>query len=237
MRSTEVCFSAHYNTKKTLDKNLGICYNVPMKNTGAKKMNERQKRIIAIFKKNKGYARSKEILTAGFHSRDIKSILKKGIIIKVKNGLYRLGNTPIISNQSFIDLSCAVPEGVICLLSALSYYELTTFNPTIISMAIHRKSWRSKIKYPPVEFFYFSTKQFESGINKIVINGYKVRIYCREKTICDMFRYRNKLGLDVAKEGLSEYLKHRDRNLEDLLKYAEICRVKSLLKTWINAMI
>ncbi len=200
-------------------------------------MKEKQKKIIMIFKKKNGYARSKDLLGAGFHSRDIKSILKKGLIIKVKNGLYRLGNTPTISNQSFIDLSCAVPEGVICLLSALSYYELTTFNPTIISMSIHRKSWQPKIKYPPVEFYYFSTKQFITGINEIEINNHRIRIYCPEKTICDMFRYRNKLGLDVAKEGLSEYLKLRDRNLEELLKYAEICRVKGLLKTWINAMI
>lgn len=200
-------------------------------------MNRKYEKIIKIFKSHKGYARSKDILTQGFHSRDIKSILDKGIVIKVKNGLYRLADTPVISNQSFIDLACAVPEGVICLLSALSYYELTTFNPSIICMAIHHKSWRPKIKYPPVEFYYFSTKQFETGIDEIKIKGHRVRIYCPEKTICDCFRYRNKLGLDVAKEGLSEYLKRRDRNLEKVLEYAEICRVKRLLETWINAMI
>ncbi|MCD6129643.1 MAG: Abortive infection protein AbiEi [Deltaproteobacteria bacterium] len=200
-------------------------------------MNRKYEKIIKIFKSHKGYARSEDILTQGFHSRDIKSILDKGIVIKVKNGLYRLADTPVISNQSFIDLAYAVPEGVICLLSALSYYELTTFNPSIISMAIHRKSWRPKIKYPPVEFYYFSTKQFKAGIDEIKIKGHRVRIYCPEKTICDCFRYRNKLGLDVAKEGLSEYLKRRDRNLEKVLEYAEICRVKRLLETWLNALI
>lgn len=200
-------------------------------------MNRKYEKIIKIFKSHKGYARSEDILTQGFHSRDIKSILDKGIVIKVKNGLYRLADTPVISNQSFIDLAYAVPEGVICLLSALSYYELTTFNPSIISMAIHRKSWRPKIKYPPVEFYYFSTKQFKAGIDEIKIKGHRVRIYCPEKTICDCFRYRNKLGLDVAKEGLSEYLKRRDRNLEKVLEYAEICRIKRLLETWLNALI
>lgn len=200
-------------------------------------MNRKYEKIIKIFKSHKGYAKSEDILTQGFHSRDIKSILDKGIVIKVKNGLYRLADTPVISNQSFIDLAYAVPEGVICLLSALSYYELTTFNPSIISMAIHRKSWRPKIKYPPVEFYYFSTKQFKAGIDETKIKGHRVRIYCPEKTICDCFRYRNKLGLDVAKEGLSEYLKRRDRNLEKVLEYAEICRVKRLLETWLNALI
>ncbi|NQT67478.1 MAG: hypothetical protein HQ569_07895 [Actinobacteria bacterium] len=104
-------------------------------------------------------------------------------------------------------------------------------------MAIHRKSWRPKIEYPPVEFYYFSKKQFEAGIDKIKISDHKISIYCTEKTICDCFRYRNKPGLDIAKEGLSEYLKRKDRNLEKLLEYAEICRVKALPETWINAMI
>ena len=198
---------------------------------------KKHKKIIKIFNMHNGYARSKDILAGGIHPRDIKSITSEGIIIKVKNGLYKLSDTPVISNQSFIDLSRAVPDGVICLLSALSYYEFTTFNPSIISMAIHRKSWRPKIEYPPVEFYYFSKKQFESGINIIKIANNNINIYCKEKTICDCFRYRNKLGIDIAKEGLSEYLKRKDRNIEKLLEYAEICRVKKLMEIWINAMI
>lgn len=210
---------------------------MPMKISKEDMINKKHKKIIKILKTRNGYARSKDILAEGIHQRDIKSILDKGIVIKVKNGLYRLSDTPVISNQSFIDLACAVPEGVICLLSALSYYELTTFNPSVISMAIHRKSWRPKIEYPPVEFYYFSKKQFEAGIDIIKIKDHKINIYCREKTICDCFRYRNKLGIDIAKEGLSEYIKQKDRNLEKLLKYAEICRVKTLMEIWINAMI
>ncbi|MBP7795981.1 MAG: type IV toxin-antitoxin system AbiEi family antitoxin domain-containing protein [Elusimicrobiales bacterium] len=200
-------------------------------------MNNKQKQIISIFKTHKGYARSKHLLSNGIHPRDIKSMLIKGLVIKVKNGLYRLMDTHVISNQSFIDIACATPEGVICLLSALSYYELTTFNPSVISVAIYRESWRPKIEYPPVEFYYFSKKQFETGIDVININGHKIRIYCPEKTICDCIRYRNKIGFDIAKEGLSEYIKRKDRNLEKLLKYAEICRVKPLLQTWLKVMI
>lgn len=209
---------------------------MPMK-ISKKDIDREYLRIIKIFKIHNGYARSKDILAEGIHPRDIKSILEKEIVIKVKNGLYRLADVPVVSNQSFIDLTYAVPEGVICLLSALSYYELTTFNPSIISMAIHRKSWRPKIEYPPVEFYYFSTRQFKAGIDEIGIKGNKIRIYSPEKTICDCFRYRNKLGLDIAKEGLSEYLKRKERNLEKLLEYGEICRIKPLLQTWLDALI
>jgi len=201
-------------------------------------MKKKDERIYKVFKTHNGFARTKDILAAGIHTRDIKKIRDEGRIIRVKRGLYRLTNIPLISNQGFIDLACAVPGGVICLLSALSHYELTTFNPSVISMAICRGSREPKIEYPPVEFYHFSKKQFEAGINnKIKIKGHEIRIYNPEKTICDCFRYRNKLGLDIAKEGLSEYLKRKDRNLEKLLEYAEICRIKPLLQTWLNAMI
>jgi len=190
-----------------------------------------------VFKTHKGFARTKDILAAGIHTRIIKRVREKEQVVQVKRGLYRLADIPLISNQGFVDLARAVPGGVICLLSALSYYELTTFNPSVIAMAICRSSRKPKINYPPVEFYHFSKKQFEAGINKIKVKGHKIRIYNREKTICDCFRYRNKMGLDIAKEGLSEYLKRKDRDLEKLLEYAEICRIKPLLQTWLNAMI
>ena len=200
-------------------------------------MNKKDEKIINVFNAHNGFAWTKDILAHGVHGRDIKRLRDKGQIMRVKRGLYRLTDVSAVSNQGFIDLARAVPEGVICLISALAYHELTTFNPSIISMAIPRKSRRPIIEYPPVEFYYFSARQFESGIEEIKIDGNKVRIYCPEKTICDCFRYRNKLGLDIAKEGLSEYLKLKNRNLEKLLEYARICRVRSLIQTWLNAMI
>ena len=200
-------------------------------------MKKKDSRIYKVFKKHKDFARTKDILAAGIHTRNIKRAREEGQIIQVKRGLYRLAEIPLISNQGFIDLARAVPDGVICLLPALSYYELTTFNPSVISMAICRGSREPKINYPPVEFYHFSKKQFEAGLSKIKIKGHEIRIYNPEKTICDCFRYRNKLGLDIAKEGLSEYLKRKDRDLEKLLEYAEICRIKPLLQTWLNAMI
>jgi len=194
-------------------------------------------KINKIFKKHNGFARTNDILAAGIHRRDIKRMRDEGRIIRVKRGLYRLSEIPLVSNQGYIDLARAVPEGVICLLSALSYHELTTFNPSVISMALCRGRRRPKIEYPPVEFYYISKKQFKAGVDEIKIKGHKIRIYCPEKTICDCFRYRSKLGLDIAKEGLSEYLKRKGRNLESLFEYAEICRVKKLMEIWVNAMI
>jgi len=198
---------------------------------------EKEKKISEIILQRNGYARTIDFIEKGIHQRDIKMALVDGLLIKIKNGLFRYSEIPLISNQGFVDVSLSVPNGVICLLSALSYYELTTFNPTFISVAIPRNTWESKIEYPPVEFFSFSKKQFEAGIDEVEIGGFNVRIYSPEKTVCDCFRHRNRLGLDIAKEGLMEYIKRKDRNLEKLLKYAEICRVKQLVETWLNALI
>ena len=198
---------------------------------------EKYEKIAEVFREKNGYARTRDLKARGIHQRDINMVLVDGLLIKIKNGLYRYAGTPMISHQGFVDVSLSVPEGVICLLSALAYYELTTFVPTFVSVALPRSTWKPKIEYPPVEFFYFSKKQFEVGVDEVKINGFNVRIYCPEKTICDCFRYRNKLGLDTAKEGLKEYLKRKNRSLEKLLNYAEICRVKQLMQTWLNALI
>ncbi|MCP5102794.1 MAG: Abortive infection protein AbiEi [bacterium] len=207
------------------------------KTTVAILKHQKYEKLTEFFQGKKSYARTKDLRNSGFHQRDIKLMVDDGHLIKVKNGLFRHSDTPLISNQGFIDISFAVPDGVICLLSALSYYELTTFNPTFISIALSRNAWKPQIEYPPVEFFYFSEKQFEAGIVEVKIDNFNVRIYCPEKTVCDCFRLRHKLGLDIAKEGLTEYLKKKNRDLEKLLKYAEVCRVKQLIETWLNALV
>jgi predicted transcriptional regulator of viral defense system len=200
-------------------------------------MKNQDKKIRKTFADRNGFAATKDLLAVGIHPRDIRKMRDEGRIVRLRKGLYRLADIPLVSNQGFVDLAHAVPEGVICLLSALSYHELTTFNPVKNSMAICRGSRQPRVEHPPVEFYRFSKWQFEAGISHIRISNSEVRIYDPEKTVCDCFRYRGKLGLDVAKEGLAEYLKRRDRSLEKLLEYAGICRVKPLLKTWLDAMV
>ena len=200
-------------------------------------MTNQNKKIRKAFADHNGFAATRDLLAAGIHPRDIRRMRDEGRIVRLTKGLYRLADIPLVSNQGFIDLAHAVPQGVICLLSALSYYELTTFNPSIISMAICRGTWEPTIDHPPVEFYHFSTEQFEAGIDRVRMGKSRVGIYDQEKTICDCFRYRGKLGLDVAKEGLAEYLKRKNRNLEKLLEYAEICRVRPLLRTWLDAIV
>jgi len=208
-----------------------------MKNSIREKQNVKSGRINNTYPDQNDGTGSSILKSSEIHYREIKKLLDNGQLIKIKNGVYRYIDSPGVSNQGFMDIAVSVPGGVICLLSALSYYELTTFNPSYISVAILRNTWKPRIEYPPVEFFYFSEGQYRAGIDEIDIEDVKVHIYCPEKTICDCFRYRNKLGLDVAREGLIEYLKRKDRDIEKLLHYAGVCRVKPLMQTWLHAVI
>ncbi|MDZ7690425.1 MAG: hypothetical protein U5K69_04625 [Balneolaceae bacterium] len=170
-----------------------------------------------------------------FKSRDITKLFNEGILEKVQPGLYKVKDSDITSG--FVDVSKAIPQAVIALASALAYYELTTFNPSKVHLAIPNDSKPPKLNFPPVKVYYFRQSQYEAGIDEIKIQGHTVKIYNKEKIVCDMFRYRNKLGEDLALEGLKNYLNHSDANLHELQKYMKVCRVKTVMKPYLKALI
>ncbi len=135
-------------------------------------------------------------------------------------------------------MSKIVPNGVICLLSALSYYDISSYNPWEYYIAIHRDNHKPKIpEYPPISIFYFADKQYNTGIEEIMIKGNKIKIYDLEKTICDCIRYRNKIGVDIVKEALNEYIKKRGSNINKLLNYARDTGVHSIIKNYLEVLL
>ncbi len=193
--------------------------------------------VIQYFKRNYGYAYLKDLKKEGVHTDTVRKLLKDGIIEKVKPGVYKLTDLPMLSNQSMIDICMAMPKAVVCLHSALSYYGLTTTLPSLVLVAISRDSKPVKIAYPPVEVFYFSRQNYRTEIDEIHEKTGKFKIYNIEKTIIDCFRYRNKLGEDTALEGLRNYLKGENSNINKLLKYAKIGRMTNIIKPYIEAML
>lgn len=184
------------------------------------------------------YARTADLLQLGISFRDIKKFVVASNIEQVKRGLYRLkkdeDQTPI---RDFVDICKAVPKAVICLYSALSHYEVTTFMPTEIMIAIPKGYHASKVIYPPIQVFNFSQKFYEVGIETIRTKEGTYRIYNLEKSVCDAFRFRKKLGDDTAKEALFRYLEKGDKNLKKLLDCADICRMTNVMKPYIEARI
>jgi predicted transcriptional regulator of viral defense system len=193
------------------------------------------KEIIDYIKRQGGYARMSELRSAGFQTRDIAKLYEQGSLEKVKAGLYKLSNSDVTSG--YVDVSKAIPEAVIAVASALTFHELTTFNPSKVHIAIPHGAKPKEINFPPVEVYYFRNAQYEPGIELENIQGHNVRMYNREKTVCDMFRYRNKLGEDLALEGLQNYLNRSDSNLNELSNYMKICRVKTVMEPYVKAMI
>jgi predicted transcriptional regulator of viral defense system len=196
-------------------------------------------KIVAHIKKLGGYATMKELKAASFYSRDISNLLKEGAIEKIKPGLYRLSELPVkvTFRESLVDVCRAVPEGVICLSSALEYHSLTTFNPSEVSIAIPHASRAPRVMNPPIKTYFFRSRFFTQGIETHKAKAGVIRVYVKEKTICDMFRYRNKLGEDLAIEGLKNYLRSKDANLKVLQDYAVKCQVKTILIPYLRALV
>jgi predicted transcriptional regulator of viral defense system len=200
---------------------------------------EIHKKVITFLKSVGGYARMKDFKEQGIWPKDISSALKQGAIEKIKPGLYKLSNINYPNNipSGFIDVSKAVPNGIICLISALTYNDLTTFNPSSIYLAVPNNAYVPKIIYPPLEIFYFRKRFYNSGVDVIQTRFGKIKIYCKEKTICDMFRYRNKLGEDLALESLKSYISQRTADLYKLQEFAAICQVKTIMMPFIKALV
>ena len=193
--------------------------------------------ILQYLKKRGGFARMSDLRAASFQTRDIARMVREGSITKVKAGLYKLPDITHQSsiNLSFIEISHSVPKGIIALASALAHHELTTFVPSEIYVAIPQSAKPPKIDYPPVRFFYFPERFYHLGIEKIKTNAGIFSIYDKEKTICDIFRYRNKIGENLALEGLKTYLRRKDSNINKLYQYAEVCKVKTILIPYLKA--
>lgn len=178
------------------------------------------KRLIEIFKKNKGFAQMKELKGAGIHTRIIARAVQDGVIDKVKPGLYKLIEYPFDEHESFTRVCNANKRAVICLLSAASYYELTTYDPPEIYVAMPHNTDKFILKYPSIKVYYFIDKFYQTSIEKLKTKSGTVKIYSKEKTVIDLFRYINKLGEDVAIESLKTYLHSKDKKISILADMA-----------------
>ena len=194
-------------------------------------------KIYKVFKTGNGYARTKDIMDAGIYNVYLNKLMDDGRIEKIKRGLYRWIGMNETSYQGIVDVSKAIPGGVVCLLSALSFHNLTNAKPMEVSIAVSKKRKVVKPDYPPAKIYYFLDNVFRMGVEEQRIGYITVLMYDREKTICDCIKYKNQLGMDIVKEALHEYLKNTNRNLELLMKYAELCKVKPVLKNYLEVMI
>jgi predicted transcriptional regulator of viral defense system len=193
--------------------------------------------LIKIFNNHKGYAKMKELRENGVQTRDIAKAVADGTIEKIKPGLYKLVDYPWDEYSSFADVCNAHNKAVICLTSAVEHHKLTTFNPSYITVAVPHNTPRFKLEYPPIQVYFFPEKYYETGIEELNTKSGKIFIYNKEKSICDLFRYRNKIGDDIVIESLKNYLAQKKRDINKLLNYAEMLKVKEKIFPFVKAIV
>ena len=194
-------------------------------------------RAIACFRHNKGVLRTSEALRLGIHPRTLYRMRDKGQIEQLSRGVYRLSDLPALDNVDLVTVALAIPRGVICLISALAFHGLTTQIPRQVDIACRRGTKRPALKYPPVRLFWYSVTSFECGIEEHKLDDVRVKIYSPEKTIVDCFKYRKRVGLDVAIEALKTYWHARRGNVDKLMECAFACHVDKIIRPYIESVI
>ncbi len=161
----------------------------------------------------------------------------EGVLEMVSRGRYRLAELPPLYNLDLATIALRVPKGVICLVSALDFHQLTTEIPHEVHVALERGSEEPRIEWPPIRVFKFSGRAFSEGIDVHELDGIPVHMYCPAKTIADCFKFRNKIGLDVAIEALKSYQKTSNFSVRELMHFARVCRVENVMRPYVEALL
>ena len=199
-------------------------------------MKDTEKKAVRIIKANKGIIKLNQAIKNHIHPRTLYHLRDKGFLEPISYGLYKLKQHKI-SQPDFVTLALRVPNGVICLISALAFHNLTTQIPHKVWIAVKRGSHRPRIDQPPVSIHQFSNKSFTSGVDKHSFDNIPIKIYNPEKTIVDCFKFRNKIGMSIVLEALNFYRERKTFQPAKLIQYAKIARIQNIMKPYIENLI
>lgn len=199
-------------------------------------MNERFKNAESLIGKHGGIMRMSEILAAGINRKTLYAMANAGALERLSRGVYRLSSLSAMETPDLIAVAQRVPNGVVCLISALAFHQLTSQIPHAVDLAIAKGSEKPRIDYPPVHVYWFSGRAFSEGIEERAIDDQRIRIYSAEKSVADAFKYRNKIGLDVALEALKNWRQRRGISFERLLVQARNCRVEGVIRPYLETL-
>ena len=200
-------------------------------------MRKNAQTLLKLFRDHKEPLRFSFILKAGFHPDTIESLVSSRVIEKIGRGLYGLAGRSMGAYPDLVAAAVQVPRGVICLISALAFHEATGEIPKKIEMAIPRPAHANRIQYPPVKFYHFSPSAWKAGLEVRSVDGFKIRVYDLAKTVADCFKFRNRIGMNVAREALKIAITEKGVDPNDVMRYAKLCRVDKILKPVLEAML
>jgi predicted transcriptional regulator of viral defense system len=189
-----------------------------------------------VFRAHPAGLRTAQAVRLGVHPRTLYALRDRGRLELVARGLYRLATLPPLGEPDLVAVAQKVPRGVVCLLSALVYHDLTTQVPHEVHLALERGAARPRLDYPPLALYWLSPAAFRTGVQEIEVDGVLVRLYDAEKTVADSFKFRNRIGTDVALEALRLWRGRRDRSVDRLLRYARVDRVEHVIRPYLEAL-
>lgn len=192
---------------------------------------------IKFFRQHNGVLRTSQALSLGIHPRTLYAMRDSGLLERLSRGLYRLAELSPLTNPDLATVALKIPKGVICLISALAFHELTTEIPRSVDVAVQKGSRRPRLEYPPLRIFWFSGPAWSEGVETHTIDEISIEIYSPAKSVADIFKFRHKLGLDVALESIKQYRQADYFDVNELLHYAEICRVDEVIKPYLEALL
>lgn len=188
------------------------------------------------FVRRAGVVRPRDLNRHGVSREHLRRLVQRGILQRVGTGLYAVPGSEVSEHRSLVEVSTRVPSGVICLLTALRFHRLSTQNPFEVWIAIPPKAWRPKIEGPRLRIIHLSGKALSQGVEEHKIEGVTVRVYSPAKTVADCFKFRNKIGLDVALEALRDYQRKHKAGMDELWRFAKVCRVTEVMRPYLEAL-
>ncbi len=185
---------------------------------------------------SEGVVRPRNVEATGFSRTRLARMTEAGELERVGRGLYVPTGAVITEHHTLVEAAVRVPRGIVSLLSALRFHNIGTQSPHEVWLAIDGKAWKPVLDWPPIRLVRFSGKALTVGVETHELERVSVKITSREKTVADCFKYRNKIGLDVALEALREYLRSRKRSVDQLALAANVCRVSRVMQPYLEAL-
>lgn len=192
---------------------------------------------IRLLAKDLGVLRPRDLLARGIPREYAQRLSARGELIRIGRGLYTLPDSTGSAHRSLAEVSKVVPQGVVCLLSALRFHGLTTQNPPEVWIALPNKAWRPSTPPFRLHVIHLSGASWTDGIETHPIDGVPVRIYSPAKTVADCFKFRNKIGIDVAVEALRDYLRMHRGGADDLWRFVQINRVGRVIQPYLESVL
>lgn len=180
---------------------------------------------------------ARDLAPLGIPQKYLRTLCNEGLLIKVSRGVYATAAALETENATLAHIAKAIPRGVVCLLSALRFHEIGTQMPHKVWIALDRRTAKPLLVKPKIQIVRFSGLALTEGVERFMVAGVEVPVFSPAKTITDCFKYRNKIGLDVALEALKEGIRSQKADIDEIWKYAKICRVAKVMQPYMEAIV